>query len=92
VEEKTVKKITFIASFSLVAVTMTTTALALEFRDKAAANAHAEWERQQVLEMNENFEKGKTDDAALKEAIISLPKLMVPNLDMFGSMAQNMTR
>jgi hypothetical protein len=92
VEEKIVKKIMIIICFNLVAITMTTTAQAITFTSQEAIYAHAERERQLALEVDGNFEKGKTDDAALKEAIISLPKLMVPNLDMFGSMAKNMTQ
>ena len=85
------KKIKLIASFSIVAVTLTSTALATTFTSQAAMDAYAERQRKLVLETNENFEKGKTDDAALKEAIISLPKLMEPNRDAFNNMVKNMT-
>ena len=51
---------------------MTTTVLAMEFENQAAADRHAERMEQEYLDFIDNLEKGKTDDAALKEAILSI--------------------
>jgi hypothetical protein len=59
----------FIASAGIVAVTMAQGAFTMSFIDRAAEKAYYEKQRQLALVMEENFEKGRTDDAALKEAI-----------------------
>jgi len=66
------KKMMKLITLNIVAVSMTTTMFAIEFVDQAAADAFAKRQQEESQRINENMEKGKTDDTALKEAICSL--------------------
>ncbi len=61
-----------LVALSIVAITKAQSVPSISYIDQAAADADAERRRQLFVEIKENFEKGKTDDAALKEAICSL--------------------
>jgi len=73
---------------------MMATMFAKEYIDQAHIEAEAEARRKLSQEINENFEKGKTDDYALKKAILSLCEIIVldTNFDPFIYVVEDMTR
>jgi len=68
-KESMMKRMMTVITIGVVAVTVTRPALSLEFVDQAAADADGVRQAQRFNAVRENMEKGKTDDAALKEAI-----------------------
>jgi hypothetical protein len=76
VEENTMKKMltlttAFIAS-GIAIITMAQGVRSISFTSREAMEAYYEEKRHELQVMGENFEKGRTDDAALKEAIVRL--------------------
>jgi len=67
---------TSLISLSIVTLTMARPVASISYKDEAAAARAKEEYRQKILTLNANFEKGKTDDVALKEAINSLFEIL----------------
>jgi hypothetical protein len=97
VEENTMKKMlalttSLIASASLVPITMAQGVVTFSYTDKTSREAYYEHLRKQARIMEEHFEKGRTDDAALKEAILLLEFIIghYSKADSFVSVVEGM--